>query len=390
MTAMIAITAKHLYTPLERVEQPLLRVEDHHIVEIGSRAASSLPSSVRLVDFGEAVLAPGFVDVHIHGGAGHDVMEPDPAGLCTLERQLAQHGVTSYFPTTVTAPIPQTLAALDRLAGAVEAGQGNGTGDGNRAVPVGIHLEGPFLSHARRGVHPPENLLPPTLQAFDQFWEASRGRIKVMTIAPELQGAEEIIAEATRRGICVSLGHTDADLDAARAGVSAGARHATHLFNGMRPLEHRDPGIVGEVLTNPNISAEIIADGIHIDPLVVRLVLRMKGVEGAVLVTDATAATGMPDGRYRLGSLEVDVKGGRCLSDGKLAGSILTMDRAVQNVMRFAHWELQQALRPATLNPARVTGLTGRGTLQVGARADFVVLGTNGEVRKTVIGGAGL
>jgi N-acetylglucosamine-6-phosphate deacetylase len=122
----------------------------------------------------------------------------------------------------------------------------------------------------------------------------------------------------------------------------------------------------------------------------VRLVLRMKGVEGAVLVTDATAATGMPDGRYRLGSLEVDVKGGRCLSDGKLAGSILTMDRAVQNVMRFAHWELQQALRPATLNPARVTGLTGRGTLQVGARADFVVLGTNGEVRKTVIGGAGL
>jgi N-acetylglucosamine-6-phosphate deacetylase len=206
-----------------------------------------------------------------------------------------------------------------------------------------------------------------------------------MTIAPELDGAPEVIAEAAKRGVCVSLGHSDADLKATRAGVAAGARHATHTFNAMRPLHHREPGIVGEVLTNPQLTVDLIADGIHLDPAIVRLVLAAK--DTAVLITDAISATGMPDGRYPLGSLEVEVKDGKALYDGHLAGSILTLDLAVRNVMLFASWDLQRALRTATLNPARVAGLADRGQLQAGAAADILVLSRCGEVRNTIIRG---
>jgi N-acetylglucosamine-6-phosphate deacetylase len=304
-----------------------------------------------------------------------------------VERLLRLHGVTSYVPTTVTAPVDLTLAALERLADAIEAGGKSEDGE-LRAKPVGIHLEGPFISHARRGVHPPADLLPPTLDMFERFWEASRGHVKIITIAPELEGARAVIAEATRRGVCVSLGHSDANLQETQAGVAAGARHATHCFNAMRPLDHREPGILGEVLTDGRLTAEIIADGIHVDPLIVRLFLRAKGAEAAVLVTDATAATGMPNGRYYLGSLEVDVKDGRCMASGKLAGSVLTLDKAVQNVMKFANWNLQQAVRLATLNPARTAGLpSSLGSIVAGGAADMVALSPSGEVRTTIVRG---
>ena len=384
---MIAFTANCLYTPLDRVEQPLLLVEDHVIAEVASRAERQVPEGVRVVDFGDAVLAPGFVDIHIHGGAGYDVMHADASGLAAVEQLLFKHGVTSYFPTTVTAPLDQTWSALDRLADAIESAAQNGGFRGERAQPLGIHLEGPFLSHVRRGVHPPENLLSPTLTTFDRFWQAARGHIRVMTIAPELEGAREVIFEAARRGVCVSVGHSDSDLNSTRAAVAAGARHATHTFTAMRPLDHRDPGIVGEALTDSRLSADIIADGIHLDPAIVELFLKAKGPDAAVLITDAVSATGMPEGRYRLGAFEVEVKDGRSLVGGKLAGSVLTMDRAVRNVMQFAHWDLQQAVRLATLNPARVAGLANRGKLEKGAEADFVVLSPRGEVRSTIVRG---
>jgi len=389
---MIAITASTLFTPLERIEQPLLLMDDGSIVEVTSRAAREVPTNIRLVDFADGILAPGFIDLHIHGGAGHDVMEAGAGALPPVERLLVSHGVSSYFPTTVTAPLDATLSALTRLADAIEAAERSPQPQNGelRARPLGIHLEGPFISHKRRGVHPPENLLAPSPAAFDRFWQAARGHIRVLTIAPELPGALEVIKLASSRGVCVSLGHSNADLDAARAGFAAGARHATHTFNAMRPLDHRDPGILGEVLTDSRLSAEIIADGIHVDPVIVQLFLKAKGPEAAVLITDATAATGMPDGRYRLGSLEVEVKDGRCMVGDSLAGSVLTMDRAVRNVMQFAQWDLQQAVRLATLNPARVAGVKNGGTLQAGAPADLVVLSASGEVRNTIIRGAGI
>jgi N-acetylglucosamine-6-phosphate deacetylase len=386
---MIALTATALFTPLDRIEQPLLLVEDRVIAEVTSRARREVPGNCRSVDFGDGILAPGFIDIHIHGGAGHDVMEAGADALPPVERLLAAHGVSSYFPTTVTAPMEATLSALARLADAIDAAEKSSARD-LRARPLGIHLEGPFISHKRRGVHPPENLLTPSVAAFDRFWQAARGHIRVLTIAPELPGAVEVIAEASVRGVCVSLGHSDADLNAARAGIAAGARHATHTFNAMRPLDHRDPGILGEVLTDSRLSADIIADGIHLDPVIVELFLKAKGPDAAVLITDATAATGMPDGRYRLGSLEVEVKDGRCMVGGKLAGSVLNMDRAVRNVVQFARWELQQAVRLATLNPARVAGVKPGGVLEAGAPADLVVLSPSGEVRQTIIRGAGI
>jgi N-acetylglucosamine-6-phosphate deacetylase len=380
------LSARQLYTPLQKVEYPLVVIEDGKIVALGSRESRELRGGDRLIDLGEAILVPGFVDVHIHGGAGHDVMEAGADALAALERFLFRHGVTSYFPTTVTAPVDQTLVALDRLARSIETSAV--AHEPRRARPLGIHLEGPFLSHVRRGVHPPESLLPPTLEMFERFWQAASGHIKLMTIAPELEGAREVIAEAARRGVCVSVGHSDAGLQATRDAVAAGARHATHTFNAMRPLGHRDPGILGQVLTDARLTAEVIADGVHVDPVVVELFLRLKGAEGAVLVTDATAATGMPDGRYRLGSLEVEVREGKCMAGGKLAGSVLTLDRAVRNVMGFAHCDLQQAVRLATLNPARLTGMqASRGQLAEGSLADIVALNSRGEVQKTIAGG---
>src|SRR5437016_8442957 len=385
---MLACTAAVLYTPLERIDRPLVLVDDGVIAEVTSRTRRPVPSRARVVDFGDSVLAPGFIDIHIHGGAGHDVMESDPGALPGVEALLLKHGVTSYFPTTVTAPPDATLGALDRLAVAIEA---RVNGNGRRARPLGIHLEGPFISHARRGVHPPEYLLKPTLPMFERFWQASRGHIKVMTIAPEVEGAQEIIKEATKRGVCVSLGHSDADLGAARSAMAAGARHATHTFNAMRPLSHRDPGILGLVLANANMTADIIADGIHVDPAVVELFVKLKGPERAVLITDATSATGMPDGHYRLGAFELDVKNGKCILGDKLAGSVLTMDRALRNVMKFANLNLQQALRTATLNPAYVVGISGQqGGLAPGADADFVVLNQRHEVIRTIVRGLGV
>lgn len=383
---MIVLTASRLYTPLDCLEQPLLLVEGDRIAEIRSQIAGNVPTAATVIDYGDAILVPGLLDIHIHGGAGHDVMKDDAAGLAAMERLLALHGVTSYFPTTVTAPADQTCTALDRLAGAIERAEQSAL-DG-RARPLGIHLEGPFISHLRRGVHPSGDLLRPTVEMFDRFWQAARGRIRMMTIAPELDGATEVIAESARRGVCVSLGHSNADLDATRLGTAAGARHCTHGFNAMRPLDHRNPGIVGAMLTDPRLSADIIADGIHLDPSIVKLFLTAKGADLSVLITDATAATGMPDGRYRLGSFEVEVKDDRCMADGKLAGSVLTMDRAVRNVMQFAGWNLQQAVRLASLNPARVAALRGRGKLEPGSKADIAVLTRTAEVKATIVGGA--
>jgi len=386
-------TASRLYTPLEEIASPWLVVEDGQIVEVSSRLGKEA-GNAPLVDFGDAVIAPGFFDIHIHGGAGLDVMRASPAELPRLGKFLTTHGVTGYFPTTVAAPLDVTCAALERLADAIEAAQNDDAhtadGDSLQARPIGIHLEGPFLSHKRRGVHPPEYLLEPTGAIFERLWQAARGHVRVMTIAPETSGAMEVIAEAARRNVCVSIGHSDAELPIAQAAVKAGARHATHTFNAMRPLDHRDPGILAEVLTDDRLSADIIADGIHVAPSVVQLFLRAKGIERAVLITDAISATGMPDGRYQLGPIQVDVKDGKCTSGGSLAGSVLTMDRAVRNVTEFAHWSLKDAVRAATLNPARAVGLAGQhGALAKGASADFVVLSPTGKVLKTVVGGRG-
>lgn len=384
------ITARRLYTPTEEIADPLLVLEDRYIAEISSRASRTVPANAKVVDFGDATLAPGFLDIHIHGGAGLDLMRASAAEMPHLGQFLVSHGVTGYFATTVAAPIDATCAALGRLADAIE--QEAQTRDGNiQARPLGIHLEGPFLSHKRRGVHPPEYLVEPTIPVFERLWQAARGHVRMITIAPEIPGAMEVIAEAARRNVCVSIGHSDAELPAARDAVKAGAHHATHTFNAMRPLDHRNPGIIGEVLSDDAITADIIVDGIHVSPEVVKLFLQAKGPERAVLITDAISATGMPDGRYQLGPIQVEVRDGRCMAGESLAGSVLTMDRAVRNVTKFSNWTLREAVRAATLNPAQAVGLSQQhGKLAAEAEATLVVLSATGDVLKTVVGGRGL
>jgi N-acetylglucosamine-6-phosphate deacetylase len=385
------LTAREILTPLDRIHHGIVIFEDGCIQEVGNRDCIEIPKACRVIDLKDAIIAPGFIDIHIHGAAGHDVMEGDDSALEAVESLISKHGVTSYCPTTVTASMDDTLRSLEKLGHFIERMAKHGAANNGRARPLGVHLEGPFLADSRRGVHPPAHLQAPSLKLFHDMWTAAIGRVSVLTIAPELPGALELIHEAKRRGVVVSLGHSNADLCQAQRGISSGARHATHTFNAMRRLEHRDAGLLGAVLTENAVTADIIVDGVHVEPTVVDLFLRAKGVDGAVLITDATSATGMPDGIYRLGNFEVEVRNGQCTSHGKLAGSVLTLDRAVRNVMDFAGWTLQNAVRLATWNPARVLGVEKtKGVVACGADADFAILNSKGEVMNTIIGGLGI
>ena len=375
------LTAKRLLTPSECVEQPVVVIEDGTIASVGSQAAAALPPGQH-VAFPECTLIPALFDVHIHGCGGHDVMEATEPALGHIGNFLARRGVGAYLATTVTVPLDSLLRSLHGLAKLLAR-----AGDGAR--PVGIHLEGPFLSPHKRGAHAEHQLLEPSVARFEQMWQAAEGNIRLMTIAPELPGAEETIAHATKLGVRVSLGHSNADRAAAERGVRAGAVTATHTFNAMRRFEARDPGIVGEVLTNDNLYAEIICDGLHVDPAAVRLFWRTKGPERALLITDAMAGTGMPDGTWWLGELEVRVKNGRAIiGEDTLAGSTLTLDQGVRNFMAFTGASLGQATTLATRNPARMAGLDGEvGVLAGGRSADIAVLSAENEVLETFLRG---
>jgi N-acetylglucosamine-6-phosphate deacetylase len=340
----------------------------------------------------ETTLTPAFFDIHVHGAAGHDAMEGSRDALACIGRFLATKGVAHFLATTVTAPIDRTLRALEGIADAIDAVKNDDAALAAR--PVGIHLEGPFLSHAKRGVHPTAELQPPSIPLFEKMQQAARGNIRLLTIAPELPGALDLIAHATRSGVRVSLGHSDATAAQTRAAISSGAASATHTFNAMRRLDHREPGIAGVVLDAESLYAELICDGIHVAPEFVRLWLRAKGEERAILMTDGISATGMPDANYMLGELEVTVRNGRCLLTNDLAndvetlaGSVLTMDRAVTNLRNFTGASLSTAVRLASRNPARMLGLGDLTEVAVGCLANFNLYSATGELRQTILRG---
>jgi N-acetylglucosamine-6-phosphate deacetylase len=377
------LTAQRLWDGIRLLDWPVVVIEDGRIASISSRAAVELPTDARVLDFPGATLAPAFFDVHIHGAMGHDVMEATSAALDAMGSFLAAHGTGSFLATTVTAPLDATLRSLSGLAKLLAQPPVEG-----RAQPIGIHLEGPFLSHAKRGVQPAEYLLTPDTATFDRLFEAAEGRIRLMTLAPELPGAIELTAHATARGVRVSLGHSNATAAETHAAINAGAVSATHTFNAMRPLDHREPGILGTVLTNDSLFAELICDGIHVAPEMVKLWWRAKGPERAILVTDAISAAGMPDGEYLLGNFAVQVANGRAMANGVLAGSVLTLDRALTNFMEFTSAPLEQALRLLTVNPASMTGLSDLvGSLGIGEAANLVALDETGKLVGSVVHG---
>lgn len=375
----MVITADTLFDGSKRLPHPAVVVEDGRIASVFSREEAELPRNAQIWDFPGATLAPAFLDVHIHGAAGHDVMDAAPEFPAAMGHFLASRGTGAYLATTVTAPMDRTLKAVNALAKVIAEGPVAG-----QARPIGIHLEGPFLSHAKRGVQPDEYLLEPDIATFDRLCEAAEGQVRLITLAPELPGAAELTAHACRRGVRVSLGHSNATAAETRAAIAAGAISATHTFNAMRPLDHREPGILGVTLTDDKLYAELICDGIHTAPEMVQLWWRAKGPERAILVTDAMSATGMADGGYFLGGFPVQVAGGRATAGGVLAGSVLTLDRALLNFLQFTGARVEQGLRLLTANPLAMLGI-GDGAFAVGQPASLVAVGADGRLMASVV-----
>lgn len=379
------ITARRLINAELEIEYPLVTMDGDRISSIDALNPSDQQRVPATYRFPEATLVPSWVDIHIHGCAGHDVMEATPQALDAIGSYLATRGVGAYLPTTVTSPRDETLRSLAGLATEISRlRQTTPTG----ATPLGIHLEGPFLSHPKRGVHTDSLLEAPSILLFERFWQASEGNIRLMTIAPELPGAPELIAHATKLGVRCSMGHSDARVCEAQAGFAAGARSATHTFNAMRALDHRDPGLIAYVLDQPALFAEIICDGIHVDPMMVRLYFKAKGEDRIILVTDGISATGMPDGTYMLGDMKVEVHDGHCTSNGTLAGSVLTLDRAVKNFVEFTGAGLDTAVAGASRNPSRLIGIDDNwGSLDVGRVANIAVLSPASLITQNFLAG---
>ncbi len=381
----LEITAARLWDGRRLISDPVIEIVDGQFAAIGSRSEVVLPAGAQHLDFPGATLAPAFFDVHIHGGAGHDVMEGTPEALTTVSRFLAAHGTGSFLATTVTAPIDPTLRSLAGIARQIDQAQKE---DWPGARPLGLHLEGPFLSHAKRGVHPPEHLLAPDIALFDRFYEAAEGHIRLMTGAPELPGAIELAAHAAGRGVRISVGHSNATMAETEAAIAAGATSATHTFNAMRPLDHREPGILGAALTTDALYAELICDGIHVHPSLINLWWRAKGGQRGILVTDAMSAAGMPDGDYTLGEFAVHVADGRATANGVLAGSVLTLNRALTNFIQFTGVGVEDALPLLTRNPAAMTGFAAdAGSLEIGNPATLVALDLAGALLASVVRG---
>jgi len=360
----------------DRVGPGTLVIEDGLIADVDVSGAPAAADS-------GPYIAPGFVDVHVHGWGGHDAMG-DAAELDGMARALVRHGVTSFLPTAVTAPIHR----LADFAAQVRSWAPTAPEDG--AQPLGFNLEGPFLAPERRGAHDPAFLLEPADVARSDLAPLTDA-LRVITIAPELPGALELIAWLADRGVSVSVGHSAASFDDAMAGYAAGARSTTHLFNAMSGIDHRAPGVAAAALLADDVFVELIADGVHVSEALWPLVARLKGVDRLLLVSDAVALAGTGDGRGRLGSLDVDVRGDRVTLAGSeaLAGSVLSLDVAVRNLVS-AGVLLPAAVAAASRNPLTLLGISDRGRIDVGQRADLVELSPDLTVTRVMRAGAWL
>lgn len=360
-------------TPTSEIHDAGILIRDGEIERIGKREELTLPPGAAEIRAEDSTAVPGFIDVHIHGAGGRDVMEGTSDAMKAITEKVAQYGTTSIVATTVTASTDDTVRAVEGVAKYIP--KQHEACSAPHAEVLGIHFEGPFLSKERRGVHPIPLLQLPSAEVLQRFLHAAAGNARILTIAPELLGAMPCIDAARSLGMVVSIGHTDATYEQARAAIAHGAHHATHVYNAMRPFSHRDPGVIGAVLTSEEVNAELIADGVHVDEIAMKVLLQAKGPEHVVLISDGTMATGMPDGKYTLGGIEVTVVDGVCRDpEGKLAGSSLTLDRALRNVVRLGV-PLAGAVRMLTLNPATVLGIEfKKGALRTGADADILLL----------------
>jgi N-acetylglucosamine-6-phosphate deacetylase len=359
------ITGGRVATPDGVLDPGWVLVDDGTISSVGSGAPPARPDAT-VTDATGSWVVPGFVDIHTHGGGGAAFTSDDPAHVRQVVDAHTAHGTTTMLASLVTRPVPELVEQVAALAELVQEG-----------LIAGVHLEGPFLSAARCGAHDPAILRPPDPVSVDALLAAGRGTIRMVTVAPELEGAVPAVKRLVDAGVIAAIGHTDALADDVVPAVDAGASVATHLFNGMRPLHHREPGPIGVLLDDERVTVELICDLVHLHPTVVRLAARHAGAGRTVLITDAIAAAAAGDGVYDIGGLEVNVTNGvpTLAGGGSLAGSTLTMDTAFRNLVQSCGLGVLDAVAAASTRPAELLGLgnvTGR--LAPGYAADVVLL----------------
>jgi N-acetylglucosamine-6-phosphate deacetylase len=382
MPDRLALVGGSAVTPGGVIENATVLMEAGKIVAIGPADDVHPEPGSRFMDTQGCSLFPGFIDTHIHGSNGDDVMLSGEEGIHRIAADLLRYGVTSWQPSTISARHDDLMKSIEWCRLAAERPRLG-------ARIVGLHIEGPYINVKKKGAQPEEGIRLPDPDQCRHYLDEAGGLARIMTMAPELPDAEGLMALLQRENVIISLGHSEADYDTALHAIERGATHATHLFNAMPALNHRQPGLAAACLNEPDIFAEVIADGIHLHPQVVRLAYRAKGPEKIALVTDAMSAVGQPDGTYTLGTHTVYVKGDLCtLADGTIASSMLTMNKAVRNVRAFAGAGLVEAAKMACEVPARLSGvLHDRGTLEIGKRADIAVLRSDDTVAYTVLEG---
>jgi N-acetylglucosamine-6-phosphate deacetylase len=356
-----------------------LETEGTTIRALGAGPAPDPRPEITTIDGG--TLLPGFIDVHTHGALGHEAMDGDADGLAEMARFLAQHGVTSFLATTWTGPRDQTEAALRNIAHVMQHPRPA------TARILGAHMEGPYLNPKRAGAQDPAYMSPPEPGELERFLDT--GIVRLMTLAPELPTNAPVIDELRQRQITISAGHTDATYAEMVAAVEQGVRHATHTYNAMRPLHHREPGTVGACLTLTDLRCELIADGHHVVPAAMDVLYRARGVDAIVLVSDAVRPTGLPEGEHRLDDRAIEVRDGAVrLPDGGLAGSVLTLDRALTNLGHATGHDPAELWPTTSANAADSIGVADRkGRLEPGLDADLVLLDADATVRATIVEG---
>lgn len=324
---------------------------------------------------------PGFIDIHVHGGCGCDTMDGTPQALDTLSAFFASHGTTSILPTTMTGPVSLIRKSAENVYQYMQ-------GPSKGANILGLHLEGPFLNPSAKGAHPEEYLIPPAISDYRAMTGPSASAVRLVTLAPELPGAMDLSEYLTGQGIVVSIGHTIGGYEQTAHAIGQGLRHACHFYNAMVPLKHREPGTVGAILDHDETTLELIADLIHVHPAALRLAIARKGPDKTALITDAMAAAGLGDGEYALGGLTVYVRGGEArLSDGTLAGSTLTQDKALSNITKCGI-SLEDGVKMLTAAPARILGIGDhKGHLRAGYDGDITVLDQENGVHSVYVQG---
>ena len=372
-----------IFTGFAAMEHCAVLVEDGIISDVFSQKRfdkRNFDSSVRVIDTGGAFIAPGFIDTHIHGIGGYGTEDGETESILKMSRLLAQWGVTAFNPTLYPSEPERMLRAVRNITSAMGREEG--------ARIMGLHLEGPFLSPQRLGVQKPETVQPVNLQFMEQLWEASSGHIVNMTVAPELKHMRELALYCIKRGIVLQAGHTNADYENMAEGMQVGILHSTHLFNAMRRLDHRNPNAVGAILTHPEMSCEIIADGFHVHPDLFKLLLRNKPIDKIVLITDGLKPTEQKEGPLFANNEEVYYSGGIFLrkSDDVIAGSGLTMIRGIKNLITGG-FSVEDAVKTATSNPAQIMRYYNQGAVIPGRYADITVFDDDFKIRLVMIGG---